>query len=269
MVNTKGGPGMGEMKCGRSVWFSFAHWRTGYRTSIRFAPSVAWCMSPLFDCLYAQYAQKGSHSIPSECLLRAHLPQRLYAIPSERKLCGHLEYNLLFRWFVGLPLSKGAWHPTSFTKNRDRILTADVAGIFFEKIRGEAEAKKFLSREHFSVDGTLIEAAASLKSFRPKDEGEDQDGGDIPTRGTGKNPKVDFHGERRSNKTHASRTDPEARLARKGRGKEAKLAYAGHIVVENRNGLIVDLSLIHISEPTRRTPISYAVFCLTKKTASI
>src|SRR5680860_815986 len=134
-------------------------------------------------------------------------------------------------------------NPTSFTKNRDRILTAEVAGIFFEKIRGEAEAKKVLSREHFSVDGTLIEAAASLKSFRPKDEGEDQDGGDIPTRGTGRNPTVDFHGERRSNTTHASRTDPEARLARKGRGKEARLAYAGHIVVENRNGLIVDCTL--------------------------
>ena len=197
-------------------------------------------MSPLFDSLYAE---KGRVSIPPECLVRALVLQTLYGIPSERKLCEHLEYNLLFRWFVGLRFSQGAWHPTSFTKNRDRILTADVAGIFFEKIRGEAEAKKLLSREHFSVDGTLIEAAASLKSFRPKDEGEDQGGGDTPTRGTGRNPEVDFHGERRSNTTHASRTDPEARLARKGRGKEARLAYAGHIVVENRNGLIVDCTL--------------------------
>jgi transposase len=197
-------------------------------------------MSPLFDSLYAE---KGRVSIPPECLLRALVLQTLYGIPSERKLCEHVEYNLLFRWFVGLQFSQGAWHPTSFTKNRDRILTAEVAGIFFEKIREQAEANKFLSREHFSVDGTLIEAAASLKSFRPKDEGEDQDGGDTPTRGAGRNPEVDFHGERRSNKTHASRTDPEARLARKGRGKEAKLAYAGHIVVENRNGLIVDCTL--------------------------
>src|SRR5660398_208802 len=164
-------------------------------------------MSPLFDSLYAE---KGRVSIPPECLLRALVLQTLYGIPSERKLCEHLEYNLLFRWFMGLRFSQGAWHPTSFTKNRDR---------------------------------TLVEAAASLKSFRPKDEGEDQDGGDTPTRGTGRNPTVDFHGERRSNKTHASRTDPEARLARKGRGKEAKLAYAGHIVVENRNGLIVDCTL--------------------------
>jgi len=162
-------------------------------------------MSPLFDSLYAE---KGRVSIPPECLLRALVLQTLYGIPSERKLCEHLEYNLLFRWFVGLRFSQGAWHPTSFTKNRDHILTAEVAGVFFEKIRGD-----------------------------------DQDGGDIPTRGTGRNPKVDFHGERRSNTTHASRTDPEARLARKGRGKEAKLAYAGHIVVENRNGLIVDCTL--------------------------
>jgi transposase len=197
-------------------------------------------MSPLFDSLYAE---NGRVSIPPECLLRALVLQTLYGIPSERKLCEHVEYNLLFRWFVGLQFSQGAWHPTSFTKNRDRLLSAEVAGVFFEKIREQAEAKKLLSREHFSVDGTLIEAAASLKSFRPKDEGEDEDGGDTPTRGQGRNPEVDFHGERRSNTTHASTTDPEARLARKGRGKEAKLAYAGHIVVENRHGLIVDCTL--------------------------
>jgi transposase len=196
-------------------------------------------MSPLFDSLYAQ---KGRVSIPPECLLRAQVLQVLYAIPSERRLCEHLEYNLLFRWFVGLSFSEKAWHPTSFTKNRDRLLTAEVAGVFFEKIRSQAEARKLLSKEHFSVDGTLIEAAASLKSFRPKDEGEDQDD-DTPPRKKGRNPAVDFHGERRSNKTHASTTDPEARLARKGEGKEAKLSYAGHIVVENRHGLIVDCEL--------------------------
>jgi transposase len=200
-------------------------------------------MSPLFDSLYAQ---KGRVSIPPECLLRALVLQTLYGIPSERRLCEHLEFNLLFRWFVGLSFSEKAWHPTSFTKNRDRVLTAEVAGVFFEKIREQAEARKLLSQEHFSVDGTLIEAAASLKSFRPK-EGTGPGNGDGPLGPgggkKGRNPVVDFHGERRSNKTHASITDPEARLARKGEGKEAKLSYAGHIVVENRHGLIVDCAL--------------------------
>jgi len=198
-------------------------------------------MSPLLDSLYAE---RGRISIPPEYLLRAQMVQILFAIPSERRLCEHLEYNLLFRWFVGLPLSEPVWHPTTFTKNRDRLLTAEVAGTFFEKIRTQAEARKLLSKEHFSVDGTLIEAAASLKSFRPKDESKDRDGdGSSPARGGGRNPEVDFRGERRSNTTHASTTDPEARLAKKGRGKEAKLAYAGHIVVENRHGLIVGCDL--------------------------
>jgi transposase len=197
-------------------------------------------MSPLFELLYAE---KGRVSIPPECLLRAQVLQVLYGIPSERKLCEHLEYNLLFRWFVGLPFSERAWHPTSFTKNRDRLLTPEVAGVFFEKIRSQAEAQKLLSREHFSVDGTLIEAAASLKSFRPRDEAEGKDGGDTPAGGGGRNSEVDFHGERRRNDTHCSTTDPDARLARKGAGKEAKLAYAGHIVVENRHGLIVECTL--------------------------
>jgi len=197
-------------------------------------------MSPLIDSLYAE---RGRISIPPEYLLRAQMVQILFAIPSERRLCEHLEYNLLFRWFVGLPLSEPVWHPTTFTKNRDRLLSSEVAGAFFEKIRAQAEAEKLLSREHFSVDGTLLEAAASLKSFRAKDEGGPKDGGNTPVGGGGRNPEVDFHGERRSNATHASTTDPEARLAKKGRGKEAKLAYAGHIVVENRHGLIVGCDL--------------------------
>ncbi|MHB8869633.1 MAG: IS5 family transposase [Thermoleophilia bacterium] len=196
-------------------------------------------MSPLFDSLYAE---RGRVSIPPECLLRAQVLQILYAIPSERKFCEHLQYHLLFRWFVGLPFSQAAWHPTSFTKNRDRLLTSEVAGIFFEKIRSQAEAKKLLSKEHFSVDGTLIEAAASLKSFRPK-AGSEGDDGEGPT-GGGRNPEVDFRGERRRNDTHASRTDPDARLARI-KGKEAKLSYRGHLLVENRHGLIVDCALTH------------------------
>jgi len=206
-------------------------------------------MSPLFDSLYAE---KGRVSISPECLLRALVLQTLYGIPSERKLCEHVEYNLLFRWFVGLRFSQAAWHPTSFTKNRDRILTAEVAGIFFEKIREQAEAKKLLSRENFSVDGTLIEAAASLKSFRPREEAGGEGGPDDPVGDHSRNPTVDFHGEKRTNKTHCSRTDPDARLARKGKGKEAKLAYAGHILVENRNGLIVDVEVTQATGTAER-----------------
>lgn len=192
-------------------------------------------MSPLFDSLYAEH---GRLSIPPECLLRAQVLQILYAIPSERRFCEHLQYHLLFRWFVGLPFSERAWHPTSFTKNRDRLLTSEVAGVFFEKVRSQAEACKLLSREHFSIDGTLVEAAASIKSFRPREKQEDADDEDSPRRG-GRNPEVDFRGERRSNATHSSTTDPEALLAKHSPGEAARLAYAGHLLVENRNGLIV------------------------------
>lgn len=193
-------------------------------------------MSPLLDSLYAS---GGRISIPPEYLLRAQLVQILFAIPSERRLCEHLEYNLLFRWFVGLPLSEAVWHPTTFTKNRDRLLGSQVAEVFFEHIRSQAEARKLLSREHFSCDGTLLEAAASLKSFRPKSEDGDSDGG---PQGKGRNPDVSFHGEKRTNQTHASRTDPDARLCRI-KGKEAKLSYRGHLLIENRNGLIVSSAL--------------------------
>ena len=195
-------------------------------------------LSPLFNELYHE---RGRESIPPEYLLRAQLIQHLYAIPSERRLCEQLEYNLLLRWFVGLPLSEPVWHPTSFTKNRNRVLTAAVAEAFFAAVRNQAQAKKLLSREHFSCDGTLIEAAASLKSFRPRDETnhEDRGPGAPPA---GRNPDVDFRGERRSNDTHCSTTDPDARLARI-KGKEAKLSYRGHLLTENRNGLIVDCTL--------------------------
>ena len=198
--------------------------------------------------LAALYARRGRPSIAPEVLLRAQLIQILYAIPSERRLVEHLEYNLLLRWFVGLPLDEAVFHPTSFTKNRARLLTSEIAEAFFAAIRGQAEAHELLSREHFSVDGTLIEAAAALKSLRPIEEG----GGDDPPVGGGRNPDVDFHGERRGIETHRSSTDPEARLARKGRGKEAKLCYAGHTLVENRNGLIVEAELTQASGTAER-----------------
>jgi transposase len=202
-------------------------------------------MSPQLDALYAT---RGRPSIAPEVLLRAQLIQILYAIPSERRLVEHLEYNLLLRWFVGLPLDQPVFHATSFTKNRDRLLTSEVAGAFFEAIRSQAEAGRLLSREHFSVDGTLLEAAAALKSLRPIDEDESEP----PPSGPGRNQSVDFHGERRGNQSHRSTTDPEARLARKGFGKEARLCYAGHALTENRNGLIVEAELTQASGTAER-----------------
>jgi IS5 family transposase len=174
--------------------------------------------------------------------------QILYAIPSERRLVEHLEYNLLLRWFVGLPLDQPVFHATSFTKNRARLLTSAVAEAFFAAIREQAEAHELLSREHFSLDGTLLEAAAALKSLRPLEES----AGEEPPAGGGRNQSVDFHGERRGNETHRSRTDPEARLARKGFGKEAKLCYAGHVLAENRHGLIVEAELTPASGTAER-----------------
>ncbi len=193
-------------------------------------------MSPELEALYAA---GGRPSIAPEYLLRAQLVQILYAIPSERRLCEQLRYNLLLRWFVGLPMDEPVFHPTSFTKNRDRLLTAGVAEAFFCAIRAQAEAHKLLSREHFSVDGTLIEAAASLKSLRPIEQGDDED----PPPCGGRNPEVDWRGQKRCNATRRSTTDPEARLARKGNSQAAKLCYAGHSLTENRNGLIVGCEL--------------------------
>jgi len=201
-------------------------------------------MSPELEALYAS---GGRPSIAPEYLLRAQLIQILYAIPSERRLVEQLRYNLLLRWFVGLPLDEPVFHVTSFTKNRARLLTSEIAEAFFAAIRGQAEAHKLLSREHFSVDGTLLEAAASLKSLRLRDEDEEP-----PASGGGRNPDVDFHGERRGNLSHRSTTDPGARLARKGSGKEARLCYAGHSLTENRNGLIVECELTQASGTAER-----------------
>src|SRR5665811_971338 len=203
-------------------------------------------MSPELEALYAS---GGRPSIAPEYLLRAQLIQILYAIPSERRLVEQLRYNLLLRWFVGLPLDEPVFHATSFTKNRARLLTSEIAEALFAAIRSQAEAHKLLSREHFSVDGTLIEAAAALKSLRPIDGDE---GEEPPAGGGGRNPDVDFHGERRGNLSHRSSTDPEARLARKGSGKEARLCYAGHTLIENRHGLIVAAELTQASGSAER-----------------
>jgi transposase len=181
----------------------------------------------------AMYSQLGRPSIPPEKLLRALLLQVLYTIRSERMLMEQLDYNLLFRWFVGLNMDDAVWDATVYTKNRQRLLAADVAKKFFHLVVEEARSRNLMSDEHFTVDGTLLEACASLKSFKKREEKS------APADDPG-NPTVDFHGEKRSNETHASTTDPEALLARKGKGKEAKLSYSGHVLMENRNGLVVN-----------------------------
>ncbi|MBU0719669.1 MAG: IS5 family transposase [Planctomycetes bacterium] len=196
-------------------------------------------LAPTFD---AMYATTGRPSIPPEHLIRAMLIQVLYSVRSERLLMEELDFNLLFRWFVGLSMDAEVWNHSVFSKNRDRLLAHDVADRFFDAIRNQAAAKKLLSRDHFTIDGTLIEASASLKSFKPKSESSNDDES-RPGDGGGRNEMVDFKGETRSNSTHESTTDPDARLARKGNGKEAKLSYAGHLMTENRNGLIVDAEL--------------------------
>src|SRR6266542_5893130 len=184
------------------------------------------------------YAKTGRPSTAPEKLLRALLLQVLYSVRSERMLMEQLDYSLLFRWFVGLNMDDPIWDVTVFTKNRDRLLKADVAKQFFQSVVAEARALDLTSDEHFTVDGTLLEACASLKSFK-KVESEPSAPPDDPG-----NPTVDFHGEKRSNETHASTTDPDAMLARKGAGKEAKLSMSGHVLMENRNGLAVDVETL-------------------------
>jgi len=186
--------------------------------------------------LAALYATVGRPSIPPERLLRALLLQAFYGIRSERQIVERLEFDLLFRWFVGLGVDDPAWDQTTFSKNRDRLLAGDVAARFLAEVLADPRVKRLISTEHFSVDGTLIEAWASMKSFRPKDGS-----GDPPA--PGRNGTRDFHGEKRSNDTHASTTDPDARLLRKGAGQEARLCFIGHALMENRNGLVVDARL--------------------------
>jgi transposase len=194
------------------------------------------CFRPLTGAFSRMYSPIGRPSIPPERLLKALLLQVLYSIRSERALVEHLDFNILFRWFVGLCLDEAVWDPSTFSKNRDRLIEADIAMEFLEKVIAMAEGQGLISKEHFSVDGTLLEAWASLKSFKPKDNPPSEG----PGSSGGRNEEVDFHGEKRSNKTHASKTDPEALLAKKGKGKEAKLCHTGHALMENRSGLVVN-----------------------------
>ncbi|HEX5727447.1 MAG TPA: IS5 family transposase [Longimicrobiaceae bacterium] len=191
-------------------------------------------LSPRFD---AMYARVGRPSIPPEQLMRALLLQIFYSVRSERLLMEQLDYNLLFRWFVGLSMDERVWVATTFTKNRDRLLAGEVAQAFFAAVREAARRRKLLSDEHFTVDGTLLEAWASQKSFRPREE-------PPPPGGSGRNPEVDFRGEKRSNQTHQSRTDPDARLYKKGSA-ASKLCYAASALMENRHGFIVDTEVGH------------------------
>jgi len=193
-------------------------------------------LSPVFD---AMYASGGRPSIPPERLLKSMLLIALYTVRSERQFCEQLDYNLLFRWFLDMSMEEPSFDPTVFTKNRDRLVVSDAAGEFFREVITQAKAAGLVSREHFSVDGTLIDAWASLKSFKKKG-GSDKN--EPPPDDPG-NPSVDFRGEKRSNETHASTTDPDAKLARKGLGKEAKLSYSAHALIENRNGLLINLQM--------------------------
>jgi len=189
-------------------------------------------LSPRLNTIYSQI---GRPSIPPEHLLRALLLQILYTVRSERLLMEQLEYNMLFRWFVGLNMDEPVWDHSTYSKNRDRFLAGDVAQAFFNQVLAEARERDLVSDEHFTVDATLLEAWAGMKTFRPKDEPPT-----TPPDDPG-NPTVDFHGERRSNATHESTTDPDARLYRRSKGREAKLSYMAHVVMENRNGLVVQV----------------------------
>jgi transposase len=199
-------------------------------------------LSPIFNQMYAA---AGRPSIPPEHLLKASLLIALYSIRSERQFCERLRYDLLFKWFLDLNVMDEGFNASVFSKNKERLLEHQVAREFLVKVIEEARRRHLLSADHFTVDGTLLEAWASLKSFHPKDEGKPPTGGE-------KNPSVDFHGQTRSNDTHQSTTDAESRLARKGSGKEAKLCFAGHVLMENRNGLVVDTALTQATGTAER-----------------
>lgn len=200
-------------------------------------------LSAVFE---AMYSDGGPPSVPPERLLKSSLLMALYTIRSERMFCEQLGYNLLFRWFLDMDMSEASFDASTFSKNRARLIKHDVAAQFFVQIVAQARAAGLMSSEHFTVDGTLIEAWASLKSFKKKDEPRD------PPSGDGSNTDVDFRGEKRSNDTHASTTDPEAKLMRKGSGKEAKLSFSAHSLMENRNGLLVGFSVDEASGTAER-----------------
>jgi transposase len=202
----------------------------------RIKPIVDQALSELSPTFNRMYADLGRPSIPPEHLLKASLLIALYSIRSERQFCERLQYDLLFKWFLDLNIMDPAFDASSFSKNKARLLEHQVAREFLTAVVAEARRRKLLSEDHFTVDGTLLEAWASLKSIHPKDSGEPPKQGD-------RNPDVDFRGEPRTNDTHQSSTDPEARLARKGAGKEAKLCFAGHVLMDNRTGLVVDVTV--------------------------
>ena len=191
-------------------------------------------LSPTFDRMYAA---NGRASMPPEHLLKACLLMALFSVRGERQFCERLEYDLLFKWFLDLNIMDSSFDHSVFAKNRRRLLDADVTREFLLQIVEQARKQRLLSEEHFSVDGTLLEAWASVKSFRPRDDDSP------PPEGGGRNPEVDFRGERRRNETHRSTTDPEARLARKGKGKEARLCFGAHVLMDNREGLVVNVRL--------------------------
>jgi len=208
-------------------------------------PIVDSALSELSSTFNRMYSDVGRPSIPPEHLLKASLLIGLYSIRSERQFCERLRYDLLFKWFLDLNIMDPAFDATTFTKNRKRLLEHHVAREFLGEVVEEARRRHLLSEDHFTVDGTLLEAWASLKSIRPKD------GGDAPVTGE-KDPSVDFRGEQRTNDTHRSTTDPEALLARKGQGKEARLCFAGHVLMENGNGLVVDVAVTRATGTAER-----------------
>jgi transposase len=202
-------------------------------------------LSPVFDQMYSKM---GRPSIPPERILKSSLLIALYSVRSERQFCEQLDYNLLFRWFLDMNMIEESFDATVFTKNRERLMAHKVGRLFFDAVVGQAREADLMSDDHFTVDGTLIEAWASMKSFRPKGEESTQ----RPTDGDPGNPTVDFRGEKRSNETHQSTTDPESMLIRRAKGKEAKLSYGFHTLMENRNGLVVDLRVTRATHRSER-----------------
>lgn len=210
------------------------------RSIKRRVDSVLGEMSELFDALYSG---GGRPSVPPEQLLKSRVLMALYSVRSERLFCEQLGYNLLWLWFMGREVEDGSFDHSVFAKNYERLLNEEVAGLFFTAVYEMSREEGWTSNEHFSADGTLIEAWASVKSFRPKGEADDDGGGGGGNGFKPSNPEVDFHGEKRSNETHRSRTDPEAVLYRKGRGKEAKMCFGAHALMENRNGLLASFEI--------------------------
>jgi transposase len=218
-------------------------------------------LSPRFEAIYAT---TGRPSVPPEQLLRALLLQALYTVRSERLLVEQLEYNLLFRWFVGLAMDDAVWTPTTFTKNRERLLAGDIARQFFAAVIEQAQTQRVLSDEHFTVDGTLLEAWAGQKSFTRRDGTSRGPSDDDPS-----NPTVNFHGERRSNVTHQSTTDPDSRLAKKGPGREAKLAYLGELLIENGHGLVIDACVVAATGTGERDAATELLQALPSRPATV